>query len=161
NPGITAIVGPNGSGKCLVGSSLVSLADGRTSPIAELVHAALENTASVVEHLADGAQTYDNPADIRVLSLNPATLRVEACKVAAFVRREAPPCLLQVHTYSGRQVVTTPYHPFFTLERGRLRTLRADELRSGAWLALPSQGSIAGGIAGYNATGSSTGFGAV
>src|SRR5215813_5054421 len=67
NPGITAIVGPNGSGKCLVGSSLVSLADGRTSPIAELVHAALENTASVVEHLADGAQTYDNPADIRVL----------------------------------------------------------------------------------------------
>jgi chromosome segregation protein len=146
NPGITAIVGPNGSGKCLVGSSLVSLADGRTVPIAELVDAALGSVSSVVEYLADGALTRDNPADIQVLSLNPATLRLETCSVAAFVRREAPSCLLRVHTHSGLQVVTTPYHPFFTLEWGRLRTLRADELKSGTWLALPSQQSIAGSV---------------
>jgi chromosome segregation protein len=147
NTGITAIVGPNGSGKCLVGSSLVSLADGRTVPIVELVDAALGSASSVVEYLADGALTRDNPADIQVLSLNPATLRLETCSVAAFVRREAPSYLLRVHTHSGRQVVTTPYHPFFTLERGCLRTLRADELKSGAWLALPSQRPIAGSIA--------------
>jgi chromosome segregation protein len=155
NPGITAIVGPNGSGKCLVGSSLVSLADGRTIPIGELVDDALENASSVVEHLADGAMTHDNPADIQVLSLNPATLRLETCGVAAFVRRETPSYLLRVHTHSGRQVVTTPYHPFFTLERGGLRTLRADELKSGAWLALPSKRSIAGCVAAHNTAGTS------
>ena len=35
--GITAIVGPNGSGKCVTGDALVSLADGRHIAIAELV----------------------------------------------------------------------------------------------------------------------------
>jgi chromosome segregation protein len=154
NPGITAIVGPNGSGKCLVGSSLVTLADGGAVPIAELVHNALEK-ASSVESLSDGALTHENPASIQVLSLSPTTLRLEARRVAAFVRREAPPYLLRVHTHSGQQVVTTPYHPFFTLERGRLRTLRAEELKSGAWLALPGQRSIARSIAAYNGVGAS------
>ena len=39
--GITGIVGPNGSGKCIVGSAQVTLADGRDVPIRELVEAAL------------------------------------------------------------------------------------------------------------------------
>ncbi|MEK6619711.1 MAG: AAA family ATPase, partial [Chloroflexota bacterium] len=67
-PGITAIIGPNGSGKCVLGSSLVTLADGREMPIAELVDAALARSSDV-EVLDDGVITYENPQRIRVLSL--------------------------------------------------------------------------------------------
>ncbi|HEX2347213.1 MAG TPA: AAA family ATPase, partial [Ktedonobacterales bacterium] len=138
SPGITAIVGPNGSGKCLLGSSLVTLADGRDVDIQTLVNEALAKS-SAVETLDDGAQTLQNPCDVRVLSLNPETLRLEARPVTAFVRRTAPDHLLQLRTRSGREVVTTPYHPLFTLDSGRLRALRADDLQVGVRVAVPRQ----------------------
>ena len=138
SPGITAIVGPNGSGKCLLGSSLVTLADGRDVEIQALVSDALAKS-STVEPLDDGAQTLQNPCDVHVLSLNPETLRLEARPVTAFVRRTAPDHLLRLRTRSGREVVTTPYHPLFTLHEGRLHALRADELRVGLRVAVPRQ----------------------
>lgn len=136
SPGITAILGPNGSGKCLTGESLVTLADGRDIPIAALVNEALANS-SVTERLDDGLLTRENPANIRVLTLNPRTLRVETRPVIAFVKRTAPSELVRVLTRTGRSVTATPYHPLFSLDRGRLRALRADELQEGLRIALP------------------------
>ncbi len=136
SPGITAIVGPNGSGKCLVGESLVTLADGRDMPIATLVNTAL-TCSSAPEQMDDGMLTRENPSGVRVLSLDPRTLRLETRPVTAFVKRTAPPTLVRVRTRSGRSVTATPYHPLFTLLRGRLHTLRADELREGIRIALP------------------------
>src|SRR5919199_6151921 len=52
-PGITAVVGPNGSGKCVSGDTLVTLADGRDVPIRDLVDATLEKTQAI-EHFEDG-----------------------------------------------------------------------------------------------------------
>src|SRR5262249_60740796 len=88
--GLTGIVGPNGSGKCVTGDTLVTLADGRDIPIRDLVHAALDN-AHAVEPLDDGLLTRENPQAVQVLSLNPNTLRLEPRAVAGFVKREAPP----------------------------------------------------------------------
>ena len=147
--GITAIVGPNGSGKCLDGASLVTLADGQEISIAMLVNGALRE-ASRVEMLSDGAQTFDNHSHVRVLSLNPQTLRLEARLVTAFVRRTAPRFLLRVTTRTGRQVVTTPYHPFFTQSGSQLRALRADELGIGVRLALPAQRGVEECIGAHN-----------
>ncbi len=136
--GITAVVGPNGSGKCLDGDSLVTLADGRDLPIRELVDAALSATDSV-ETLDDGTLTRENPQGISILSLNPTTMRLEARQVAAFIKRSTPDHMLRVRTRSGSEVIATPYHPLFTLERGKLRALRAAELQVGVKLALPRQ----------------------
>src|SRR5262249_47023092 len=72
-PGITAIVGPNGSGKCVSGETLVTLADGPDIPIRDLVEAALKD-ALVVAALDDGVITRENPHGITILSLNPDTL---------------------------------------------------------------------------------------
>ncbi len=136
SPGVTAIVGPNGSGKCLVGSSLVTLADGSEVTIRTLVDDALA-AARTVESLDDGELTRKNPRHIRVLSLNPSTLLLEARPVTAFVRRTAPDHLLRIRTRSGREVTATPYHPLFGLERGQLRALRADEVQIGTRVAVP------------------------
>jgi chromosome segregation protein len=133
---ITCVVGPNGSGKCVSGDTLVTLADGRDIPIRELVEAAL-GASSAVETLPDGLMTRENPAHIEVLSLNPSTLRLEKRPVAGFIRRESTPLLIHACTRSGRKVKATPYHPLFTLEHGQLRVLKAEELKPGIRVATP------------------------
>jgi chromosome segregation protein len=136
SPGITAIVGPNGAGKCLAGEAQVTLSDGRDVQIRELVEEAL-GASSAIETLDDGELTRENPHGVQVLSLDPATLRLEPRPVAAFVRREAPPHLLRVRTRSGRSVTATPYHPLFTLDQGQLRVLQAEDVEIGVRIALP------------------------
>jgi chromosome segregation protein len=136
SPGITAIVGPNGSGKCLEGSSRVMLANGRETPIRELVQDALAS-ASQVTQLDDGLLTTVNSHNIAVLSLNPQTLRIESRLVTAFVKRTAPDYLLRIRTRAGREIKATPYHPLFTLANGCLRALKAEELQPGLRIAIP------------------------
>jgi len=135
-PGVTAIVGPNGSGKCIHGSSRVALADGRVVPIEELVESALAR-ASHVERWEDGVCTYSNPQQLQVLSLNPLSLKVEAKPIAAFVKRSSPDTLYRFITKTGRALTATAYHPLFTLQQGKLTALRADELKPGMRIAIP------------------------
>ncbi|MCI0485834.1 MAG: hypothetical protein L0229_04450 [Blastocatellia bacterium] len=141
--GITAVVGPNGCGKCLAGDSMVTLADGRDVQIRELVETALSDSRKI-ETLDDGVLTRENPQGVNILSLNPDTLRLEPRPVAAFIKRQATPHLLRVRTRSGREVTATPYHPLFTLENGHLRTLKAEELKVGVRLALPRHLPVSG-----------------
>jgi chromosome segregation protein len=136
SPGITAIVGPNGSGKCLEGSTRVTLANGRELPIRDLVQDALDSSSQVTQ-LDDGLLTRQNLQGVRVLSLNPRTLRLEPRSVTAFVKRTAPDQLLRIRTRAGREVTATPYHPLFTLVNGRLRALKAEELATGVRIAVP------------------------
>ena len=128
-PGVTAIVGPNGSGKCIHGSSRVVLADGRVIPIQELVESALRD-AGQIENWDDGQCTYENPDGLCVLSLNPVSLQIEPRSIAAFVKRRAPERLYRIVTKTGRELVATEYHPLFTLEAGRLKAVRADDKRT-------------------------------
>ena len=100
--GITAVVGPNGCGKCVDGDTLVTLADGREVAIRILVETALQEFDSV-ENLDDGFLTRANPQNVVILSLNPSTLLLEPRPVSAFVKRTATPYLLRVRTRSGRE----------------------------------------------------------
>jgi chromosome segregation protein len=135
-PGVTAIIGPNGCGKCLSGSSEVCLADGSKIPIKELVNRAFRR-ADNIEKLDDGYLAYPDNSEILVLSLNPRTLKIEPRPVCAFIKREAPEHLLRVKTKTGRTVTTTHYHPFFTITNGELVTLKADELKVGTRISSP------------------------
>jgi hypothetical protein len=131
SPGITAIVGPNGSGKSNVADSIRwVLVDGRCGQ-------AQRRVILPAAQLDDGFLTRQNPDRVVVLSLNPQTLRLEPRSVTAFVKRTAPDYLLRIRTRSGRQVTATPYHPLFTLENGRLRALKAEELEQGVRIAVP------------------------
>lgn len=142
-PGVTAIVGPNGSGKCLAGSERVVLSDGRQVSIGELVETALRSSAQVFP-LEDGFCAAGNPSSISILSLNPSTFKLEPRPVSAFIKRTAPDSLLRIQTHSGREVVATPYHPLFTLQNGSLHALRADEVQVGTRIAVPRRLPIGG-----------------
>lgn len=135
-PGVTAIVGPNGCGKCLRGSEEVLSADGQRVAIGPLVEATLQRAARV-ETLGDGFYTTENPTGFSVPSLNPETLKLELRPVAAFVKRTAPEFLLNIQTKSGKEITATPYHPLFTLKGGQLHALRAEEVEVGTKVAVP------------------------
>ena len=134
--GITAVVGPNGCGKCVSGDTLITLANGAEIEIRQLVENALQK-AFFKEQFDDGLLTRDNPNNIEILSLNPVTLKLERRKISAFIKRETTEKLLRVKTRAGREIKATPYHPLFTLENGKLVALRADELKVGVKIAIP------------------------
>lgn len=134
--GITAVVGPNGCGKCVSGDTLVALADGREVAIRVLVDGALSK-CFLTEQSDDGFVTRENPEGIEVISLNPETLKLEHRRVNAFVKRSAPATMLRITTRAGRTIEATEYHPLFTLRDGQLHALRADEVVPGIKIAVP------------------------
>jgi len=135
-PGVSAVIGPNGCGKCITGDSKVLLSDGSVVEIKDLVESTLEKSANV-EILEDGAVGYENPAGVNVLSLNTKTFKVEKKPVIAFVKRKSPSFLLKITTRNGRQITTTHYHPFFSIKNSHLYNLKAEELKPGIKIALP------------------------
>src|SRR5262245_36850208 len=143
--GITAVVGPNGCGKCVDGDTPVTLADGRDVAIRELVESALQEADSV-ENLDDGFLTRKNPQSVEILTLNPATFQLEPRLVSAFVKRTATPYLLRVRTRSEREVTATPYHPLFTIKNGRIRALKAEELQLGVRIVIPRRLPMPSGL---------------
>ena len=134
--GITAVVGPNGCGKCVSGDTLITLSNGQETAIRQLVETALENSF-FKEKFHDGFSTFENPENIEILTLNPETLKLEPRKVSAFIKRQTTPKLLKIRTRGGREIKATPYHPLFTLENGKLSALQADELKKGVRIAVP------------------------
>ncbi|MCG8432320.1 MAG: AAA family ATPase, partial [Candidatus Omnitrophica bacterium] len=135
-PGITAIVGPNGCGKCVSGSTSVTLGDGGEVKIRELVESAFSG-CSRVEEIEDGHIAYADDTRCRVISLDPVTLKLTNRPVYAFVRRRAPEYLLRVKTRSGKEITTTHYHPLFSLIDGRVSALKAELLKPGMRIAAP------------------------
>jgi chromosome segregation protein len=135
-PGFNCITGPNGSGKCLRGDSLVQLSNGERKAIADIVNEAFEKSDNI-EELDDGFIVKDNPTNVEVLSLNSETLLIEKKKVAAFVKRKCPENLIKIKTRSGKEIVSTDYHPVFTFRDGELIALKASELKPGLKIATP------------------------
>lgn len=148
-PGVTAVVGPNGCGKCLVGSSRVCLADGSEISIKELVDSAFSKTSNI-EELSDGSIAHPESFDTSILSLNPETLKIEPRPVYAFVRRRSPAYLLKIKTKSGKEVTTTHYHPFFSMKDGSLIALTADQLKAGVRISSPRHIRVEGARAGLD-----------
>ncbi|MFA5142715.1 MAG: chromosome segregation protein SMC [Candidatus Omnitrophota bacterium] len=135
-PGVTAIVGPNGCGKCLSAASKVCLSDGSQITIKELVDSAF-NSPGAVENIDDGCIFYPDNPNTFILSLNPQTLQIEPRPIYAFVKRQAPEYLLKIKTRTGREVTTTHYHPFFSIKDAGLITLTADQLKVGTKISSP------------------------
>ncbi|MFH1504302.1 MAG: AAA family ATPase [Candidatus Omnitrophota bacterium] len=139
--GITVVVGPNGCGKCLHPESLVFLADGKVVKIGELVEKQIKLSKKLI-CFDDGIGSLENKDNLSVFSLNPNTLKLEKKKINTFVRRKSPPFLLKIKTKKGEKITTTHYHPFFTLEEGKLKTLKAEELKKGVKIALPEKVTV-------------------
>lgn len=133
--GFVVIAGPNGSGKCIEYNSLVTLADGRQIKIGNLVDRKLKDSKNV-ERLEDGMYTTENKEKLELLSMN-RELKIVPKKIKAFVKRGAPEKLLSIKTRTGKEIITTDYHPFFGIGAGGIFSLEAKGLKKGVKIAMP------------------------
>jgi chromosome segregation protein len=133
------LAGPNGSGKCVDGDTEVLLSDGTNEKIRDLVDHALAD--GHVEEMEDGyvAQAH---APKEILTLDTKSLKITKRTIAAFVKRKTPARMLRVKTRSGKEIVATEYHPFFILDGGQIRPIRADELKEKIRIAIPRRAPV-------------------
>ncbi|MBI4447520.1 chromosome segregation protein SMC [Candidatus Woesearchaeota archaeon] len=129
------ILGPNGSGKCVRGDTLVQLSDGSLVPIGELVEKKIESNK--VSKIDDGFIALGG--DTEILALDTDCLKIGKKKIEYYVKREAPKNLLHIRTRSGREIVSTEYHPLFVLKEGKVEPVKAESLMEGLRIAVPRQ----------------------
>lgn len=134
--GFTAIAGPNASGKCVTGDTLVMVGDGAFERIDALVEKALQNTGQK-QFFEDGVAGFEDEKKTSVFALNTQTLKIETVPVNAFIKRNSPEKLVSIKTRSGREIVTTDYHPLFGTENGEIKVLQAKELSKRTFIATP------------------------
>ena len=130
----SAVIGPNGSGKCVSGNTIVQLSDGSLTKIQELVNQRLKANSYVADdgYLAEGDGK-------RILSLNLNTLKIEEKPILAYVKRRSPKTLLSIRTRSGKTIIATKYHPLFILDNMEVRSIKAEELKEGTKIAIPNK----------------------
>ena len=80
------ILGPNGSGKCIKGDSLIQLADGSLVKIRELVNNKLKT--NLVKKMDDGIMAYGD--DTKIISLNTESMKSSPKPIQAFIKRKSP-----------------------------------------------------------------------
>jgi len=123
------LIGDPGTGKCVAGDTLVTLADGSRVPIRKLVEDRLDDPNPVDDGMWD-------TADFEVPSLqNDGTIQTQsATKVW---KREAPDRMYRVRTATGYEIDVTPSHPLFVQSGGRFEAVEADRLNEGDFVAVP------------------------
>lgn len=133
NENFNSVIGPNGAGKCLGYDSHVQLADGSRVKIGELVEEKLKkNNYYKIEDgfVIDGDDT-------EILSLDIRTLKLNKKKISKFIKRTSPEEMVWIKTRSGREIEATEHHPLFILEKDRIRSISAGELKEGIKVAVP------------------------
>ncbi len=107
------IMGPSGSGKCLTGDTKLFLEDG-----------------SLI-NLKDFERKYKK---YKVLALDRKSNKIKPFRVSDFYKREANQ-IYEITTSSGKKIVSTPEHPFFTLDSNGFSEIRATNLKKGIFVA--------------------------
>ena len=122
------LIGDPGTGKCLAGDTNVTLGDGTTRPIRELVESHLDDPKPVDDGVWD-------TADFSVPSLQDDG-QIQHQQVTKVWKREAPERLYRIRTSTGREVEVTPSHPLFVRTNSGFQAVRADHLKGGQRVAV-------------------------
>jgi replicative DNA helicase Mcm len=123
------LIGDPGTGKCVSGDTKVTLADGRTVPICDVVESNLEDPKPIDDGWWD-------EIDLEVPSLQDDG-SIAPQRATKVWKREAPEKMYQVRTSSGRELEVTPSHPLFVQREGQFKPVVADDLIEGQFIAAP------------------------
>ncbi len=133
--GFNCIIGPNGSGKCITGDSLVHLEDGSLVKIGDLVEEKLKT--NFVNKIDDGFVASSD--DTKILYLDLKDLKIKSKNILSYVKRESPDTLMKIKTRSGRSITSTKYHPLFILKDNKVVPIKAEDLKLGTRIAVPRE----------------------
>ncbi|MCU4925840.1 ATP-binding protein [Halobacteria archaeon AArc-dxtr1] len=123
------LIGDPGTGKCVKGDTNITLADGRTVPIRELVESHFEDPKPIDDGWWD-------EIDLEVPSLQDDG-SIAPQRATKVWKREAPEQMYRIRTVSGRELEVTPSHPLFVQQDGQFTPVVADDLTEGQFVAAP------------------------
>ena len=136
-PSKIMLVGLFGSGKCIHPDTNIAFSNGNIMTAKETFNKYEKKGTKVVEE----NETIINitNANLFVPSFNPETLKIEHKKLTHLWKLKEKK-LLEVNLDNGNNhsVRVTPEHPFFTLRRGELQQIRADQLTEDDFVAVPN-----------------------
>ena len=64
--------------------------------------------------------------------------KIYPVQISQVSKHRAPASFVRVTLQNGRELVVTPEHPFWTMNEGRISTIRASQLKSGGFTTVPS-----------------------
>ncbi|MGN8217952.1 LAGLIDADG family homing endonuclease [Halococcus morrhuae DSM 1307] len=123
------LIGDPGTGKCVDGDTLVTLADGTERPIRAIVEERLDDPVPI----DDGVY---QEVDFALPSLGQDG-GIEQQRATKVWKREAPEIMYRVRLSSGKEIELTPSHPLFVQSGGRFEPVQAEALREGTFVATP------------------------
>lgn len=128
------LCGLYGSGKCIHKDSLVPLADGRIKTIEDIYK---EFTILGEESLEDGFKIECKDKGPEIYAFNKETLKIEKRKASVLWKLKKNSKLLKIILDNGNDhsIIVTPEHPFFILDHGEIKQIRADQLRKDLYIA--------------------------
>ncbi|NMJ76506.1 helix-turn-helix domain-containing protein [Nanohaloarchaea archaeon] len=125
------VSGGTGAGKCLTPESKLTKPDGTRESIQDLVERNMDDRTEI----EDGWRASSSEP---VLSMT-GNHHIQAQDAETCWKREAPEQMYRIRTESGREIETTPEHPFFVNTQGEVRKLRADEIEEGTHIPSPKK----------------------
>ncbi len=135
------VIGGTGSGKCVTGDTKIYMSNGRIVKIKDLVEKKFSENKKTVITTNDGWEYLNS--NVKILTLDKENLKIREGIAGKLWRHKAPEKLVRVITRSGRSIVTTQEHPFFTTTNLKLKNVRADELKKGDRIGVPRHLNIA------------------
>ncbi len=131
------LIGDPGIAKCVRGDSEVLLSDGSLIPIKELVDEALQDNKNEDD---DGFYSFSK-RDVVSMNLDG---RSSDKKATVFWKLKSPDCLYRIETESGKKIVVTPTHPFFSTKDAQIFSKPASKLSKRDFIASPHRIRIKG-----------------
>jgi replicative DNA helicase Mcm len=132
------LIGDPGLAKCVKGDTNIVLADGSISKISDIVEEVLETKE--IKKVEDGICAFSNH---NILSLG-LSCRTEQTKATVFWKLDAPETMYKIRTYTGKEITTTPEHPFFVSSNGLVSSIKAKDIKPGEFIASPRMLNITG-----------------
>jgi len=132
------LIGDPGLAKCVDENTNIVLADGSISKISDIVEEVLSQKE--IKKVEDGVFAFSNH-DILSLGLS---CKTEQTKATVFWKLSSPKSLYKIRTYTGKEITTTPEHPFFVSSNGQVSSIKAADITAGEFIASPRKIAIAG-----------------
>jgi len=126
--------------KCVFGDTPVIMENGEIADIKEIIKK------------CNGKKTYKKNNEywiipkkkLNLLAFDFSDYKIKPEEVKYLYKQKTSEPFFEVELKSGRKIKTSKIHPFFTLEKGEIKTIQANELKEGGCVLIPRRLPISG-----------------
>ncbi len=137
--GTASIPGPFGSGKCVVGSTPILLANGRIISLKRVFQEGEQKGKLLTKNSREEAYNIKELSNPKVISLDKRGFKV---KDPITVYKGKTDSTIKISTRTGKSIELTPIHKLLVLDKGSVKQKQAHRLKKGDYLISPRRVSL-------------------